>query len=152
MDQEPASAAKIVTELLQHATVASLGTTSPTGDPFVSLVTVAKSGNRSIAMLLSDLAAHTKNLGSHRKASLLLIDSVDQASDPLSVARVSLVGRTERLSRQQDDSVRESFLAKHPSAAMYAGFGDFAFHVLEIESAHLVAGFGRIETIGGDQL
>lgn len=35
---------------------------------------------------------------------------------------------------------------------MYSDFGDFAFFVLEIEQAHLVAGFGKIVTVSGDDL
>jgi Mn-dependent DtxR family transcriptional regulator len=36
------------------------------------------------------------------------------------------------------------FLARHPEARGYSGFGDFGFRCLEPEGGHLVAGFGRI--------
>ncbi|TWU08226.1 hypothetical protein Pla52n_08080 [Stieleria varia] len=35
---------------------------------------------------------------------------------------------------------------------MYADFGDFAFYRLPVIEAHLVAGFGRIQTLTPDQL
>jgi putative heme iron utilization protein len=57
-----------------------------------------------------------------------------------------------RLSRKEDAEIRAIFLGKHPSAAMYSDFGDFAFFVLEIEQAHLVAGFEKIVTVSGDDL
>ena len=44
------------------------------------------------------------------------------------------------------------YLARHPAAELYAGFGDFAFWRLEPERAHAVAGFGRIETIPADEM
>src|SRR5690348_9055131 len=48
---------------------------------------------------------------------------------------------------------RARFLARHPGAAMYAGFKDFAFYRLDATRAHLVAGFGRIHWIApGDLL
>ncbi len=45
------------------------------------------------------------------------------------------------------------YLARHPSAVRYAGFGDFNLYRVIIERAHLVAGFGRIHWIeAGDLL
>jgi putative heme iron utilization protein len=39
--------------------------------------------------------------------------------------------------------MRRRFLARHPKADLYVGFADFAVWRLAMESAHLVAGFGR---------
>jgi putative heme iron utilization protein len=39
--------------------------------------------------------------------------------------------------------LRRRFLARHPKAELYAGFGDFAFWRLSVASAHLNAGFAR---------
>lgn len=141
--------------ILRSAGQGSLGTIGAEGSPFVSLVTVAATGNRSVAMLMSGLAVHTQNLLRDGKASLLLVATSDKSADvgdPLAQARVSLVGKVTQLSRDDDGEVRSAFLAKHPSVSMYANFGDFAFYVLDIEVAHLVAGFGRIETVAGDRL
>lgn len=142
----------VIQSVIRSAAVGSLGTIGAEAFPFVSLVTVAATGNRSVAMLLSSLAVHTKNLIDDPCASLLLTTPVDSSVDPLTQPRVTLVGQVRKLSRDDDADVRSVFLAKHPSAAMYADFGDFAFYVLDIEVAHLVAGFGRIETVAGDQL
>ena len=35
---------------------------------------------------------------------------------------------------------------------MYSDFCDFAFFVLELDQAHLVAGFGKVVTVPGDEL
>ena len=37
-----------------------------------------------------------------------------------------------------------AYLERHPDAARYADFADFSLYRFEIESGHLVAGFGRI--------
>jgi putative heme iron utilization protein len=42
---------------------------------------------------------------------------------------------------------RQRYLARHPDAAAYAGFGDFAFYAIDLKRVHLVAGFGRIVDI-----
>jgi putative heme iron utilization protein len=146
---------ELVRTIIQTTTTASLGSLDAGGSPFVSLVTVTATGPRRIVMLLSGLARHTKNLLAHPAASLLLCPrpAADDAShDPLTAARVTLVGMVRRLSRGEDSESRTAFLTAHPQAAMYADFGDFAFYELTIDEAHLVAGFGRIETIGGEQL
>lgn len=150
-----------IQSIIHNAGHGSLGTISADGFPFVSMVTVAAIGNRSVAMLLSGLAVHSQNLWRDQRASLLLIATSGRSvesgksagvSDPLSESRVSLVGNVTKLARGDDANVRASFLVKHPSAAMYADFGDFAFYVLDVDVAHLVAGFGRIETVAGEQL
>lgn len=41
--------------------------------------------------------------------------------------------------------MRNRFLARHPAASFYAGFGDFAFHRVAVESAHWVGGFARAQ-------
>jgi putative heme iron utilization protein len=42
-----------------------------------------------------------------------------------------------------DARVRRRFLARHPKAELYAGFGDFAFWRMSVVSAHLNGGFAR---------
>ena len=152
-------AAEIVRQLIQSTRVASLGTlvvpesAEDNGMPFVSLVTVAAVGPSQLAMLLSGLAKHTQNLAANPACSLLLTEPATDpnASDPIAGARVTLTGSVQKLAVEEDRDVRTAFLASHPSAQMYAGFGDFAFHVFDIEQAHLVAGFGRIQTLTPSQ-
>jgi len=42
-----------------------------------------------------------------------------------------------------DERHARRFLARHPSAARYAGFGDFAFYTMSVERVHYVGGFSR---------
>ena len=130
---------------------ASLGTLDSAGAPFVSLVTVARCGSSPV-MLLSGLAVHTKNLESDNRCSLLLVEPGGEDGNPLEGARLTLTGRAVRLERGSDVEERQAFLQRHSSAAMYADFGDFAFCRFEVESAQLVAGFGRIERFTASEL
>lgn len=126
---------------------AALATTLAGHDrPYVSLVLAACDHDGTPILLLSTLAEHTKNLTAEPHVSLLY-DATAGLEDPLTGARVSLVGRAERSTEPRH---RARYLARHPSAAEYADFGDFDFYRIEIERAHLVAGFGRIDWIDAE--
>jgi putative heme iron utilization protein len=139
-------------KIIDGAQAGSLGTVNEDGTPFVSLVTVAATAPTKMVMLLSGLARHTQNLDKQASSSLLLVEPGGETGDPLAGARMTLSGKTTRLERAEDGEVRRVFLEKHPSASMYADFGDFAFFEFDIAEAHLVAGFGRIETIPASKL
>jgi len=119
------------------------------GAPYASLVLAALDHDASPLLLISTLADHTRNLAADPRASLLF-DGTAGRDEPLTGPRVSVQGRAQRT---DDPRHRARFLARHPGAAMYAGFKDFAFYRLEATRAHLVAGFGRIHWIApGDLL
>jgi putative heme iron utilization protein len=65
--------------------------------------------------------------------------------DPLAHPRLTVLGRFARIAHEANEEVllRRRFLARHPKAELYAGFGDFALWRMTIESAHLNAGFAR---------
>ncbi len=133
--------------LLAGARMAALGTLGASGHPLVSLVAVATLATGSPLLLLSRLALHTKNLAADPRASLLLRD--EGASDPMAEARVTLIGA---MTPVADPSARPRFLARHPEASLYVDFTDFGFYALAVESAHLVAGFGRIVDLTGAEI
>jgi heme iron utilization protein len=118
------------------------------GMPYASLVTVATDPEGRPVFLLSGLALHTQNLKADPRASLL-IDATSLGGDPLAGGRVTLLGRLEQTNAA---SARVRFLNRHPSAAQYADFGDFAFYRLNVERAHFIGGFGRIVGLSADQM
>lgn len=118
------------------------------GWPYVSLVLVACGHDAAPILLISNLADHTRNAKTDARASLLF-DGTLGLDEPLTGARVSLLGR---LAASDDPRLRARFLGRHPGAAMYAGFADFGFYRLEVERAHLVAGFGNIHWIDAGDL
>ncbi|MGH6735556.1 MAG: HugZ family protein [Methyloceanibacter sp.] len=127
--------------LVRRAFKGSLATIDdPTGYPYASLVTLATDMAGAPIFLISTLARHTRNLARDPRASVLIDGSGDQA-DPLQGARVTLRGRAEKV---EDGEPPRRFLARHPEAAFYADFPDFAFWRLSLEDAHYIGGFGRI--------
>ncbi|MFQ5626344.1 MAG: HugZ family protein [Methyloligellaceae bacterium] len=135
--------------ILRRALKASLATLHhETGYPYASLVTIATLPDGAPLMLISTLAEHTKNIVENPRASLLF-DETGGLGDPLEGARVSVFGRIEKV---DGASARARFLSRHPAAANYADFDDFAFYALNIEGAHFVGGFGLILDLGADDL
>ncbi len=116
--------------------------------PYASLVLVALDADAAPLLLLSDLAEHTRNLKREPRASLLF-DATTGLADPLTGARVTVLGE---VAPTDDVRLAERYLARHPSAAAYRGFGDFRLYRMEPRRAHLVAGFGRIHWIDGAAL
>ncbi|MDA1308158.1 MAG: pyridoxamine 5'-phosphate oxidase family protein [Proteobacteria bacterium] len=117
------------------------------GWPHGSLVLVACDQAATPLLFISDLAEHTRNIVVDQRVSLLF-DGTEGLDDPLTGSRAAVFGRAERC----DDASRARFLARHPSAAIYAGFSDFHSYRVSIERAHLVAGFGRIHWIDGKEI
>ncbi len=140
-DGGKAAAAALARELVRTAWKASLGTVDRTGGiPYVSLVAIATQPDGSPLLLLSGLAEHTKNIEADQRASVL-IDGTSPDRAALTGARVTLVGR---IREAEQTTSRRRYLARHPAAAGFIDFADFQLYALEIEWAHLVAGFGRI--------
>ncbi|MFC3675182.1 HugZ family pyridoxamine 5'-phosphate oxidase [Ferrovibrio xuzhouensis] len=132
----PARQARAVARACRTATLA----TSLAGAPYASLVLVAFDLDGAPLLLISRLADHTKNILADGRVSLLC-DGTAGFAEPLTGPRASLQGRAEKT---DDPRHRARFLARQPSAEMYAGFGDFGFYRIAVERTHLVAGFGRI--------
>jgi putative heme iron utilization protein len=109
------------------------------GAPYASLVTVAFGHDLSPILLLSRLSDHTKNLLADPRASLLL-DGTEGHPNPQTGPRVTLTGLAEQ---SGDPGLKARFLGRHPAAALYAGFADFAIWRIVPERAHFVGGFGR---------
>lgn len=110
------------------------------GHPYVSLVLLAWEPPFRPLLLLSTLADHTRNLLADPSASLL-IDGTAGLAEPLAGARVTLMGQ---LRRHPDQTLRQRYVERHPGAARYVDFLDFALYAMDVGRLHLVAGFGRI--------
>lgn len=139
--------AALATALPQAATLPA-GGDSATPWPYASLVLVAVDHDLAPILLISDLAEHTRAIAADPRVSLLF-DGTHGLDQPLTGPRVSLLGRAVRTG---DERLKRRFLARHPDAAMYAGFRDFAFYRVAPERAHLVGGFGKIRWLTAAEL
>ncbi|MBB3773222.1 hypothetical protein FHS55_003853 [Angulomicrobium tetraedrale] len=145
---DPAGATR---RLIRQARIAALATLDADGAPYVSLVQVSTLPDGAPLLLLSGLARHTHNLARDTRVCLLVDER--RLGDELQGARASLKGTIARLDDEAAiATARRRFLARHAEAAGFAGFADFAFYRIAPDSAHLVAGFGRIADVERDGL
>ena len=118
------------------------------GQPYVSLAMVAADHAARPLLLLSDLADHTRNIKAHPYVSLLFDGTLGLAV-PLTGSRASVQGK---VTVTDDPADQQRYVSRHPDAAQYIGFGDFRLYRVEVEKAHLVAGFGRIHWVDADAI
>jgi len=118
------------------------------GGAYASLVNLASDVDGAPFLLISRLAWHTQNLLANGRGSLLVAEP-PETGDALTGARVTVMGRWAEAGEAR---LKRRYLARHPEAAMYVDFGDFAFWRLKPEVIHAVAGFGRIETLGAAEV
>ena len=144
VDAVPLSRADSLRRLVRGARTATLATVEAgSGGPYASLVNVASDVAGRPLLLLSRLAWHTRNLEADGRAALL-VQAGGEHPDALMGERATVMGTAARVA---GEGFLERYIAHHPPAAAYAGFADFSLWRLEPERLHVVAGFGRIETL-----
>jgi|AP95_1055475.scaffolds.fasta_scaffold03914_3 hypothetical protein len=142
---KPKSAGQTSRQIIRSARKAFLNTIANPEDsafagwPSTSMVTVAAAWDSSPILMLSDIAYHAQNIGADER-SALMFDGTAGYVNPQEGPRVSVVGR---LKKTNDKKLQARFLARHPRAQLYAGFGDFNFYKMTVEKFHFVGGFAR---------
>lgn len=109
---------------------------------YVSLAAVASDVDGSPLLLMSSLSDHTRNLAADPLVSMLFDGSAGYAN-PQEGPRATIMGRVEKAGPPDLERVRRRYLARHPGAALYIDFADFALFRVALERIHWVGGFGR---------
>jgi putative heme iron utilization protein len=123
--------------LLRAASSAVLATAIE-GQPFAALATPATAPDLSPLLLLSGLSEHTRQLRAEPRCALMVTGQTSEVN-PQTAPRLTVTG----LAGPAEDGLRARWLARHPYAAFYAGFGDFSLWRIEIRGAQFVGGFAR---------
>jgi putative heme iron utilization protein len=145
--QDCAPAAWEARKLMRAARQAALATQAA-DTPFASLVTPAIAPDGAVLMLLSALAEHTRHLAANPNCSLLFIGPVAGAN-PQTAPRVTVTGVAERC---MDPALNARWLARHPYAALYAGFTDFALWRMVPRAGLYIGGFGSAVRLPAEAL
>lgn len=135
---EAKSDAFLARSVLRAGRSATLATTTG-GQPFAALVTPAFLPDLTALLLLSALSEHTRHLQADPRAALLVSGPPVEAN-PQTAPRVTLTGLAAPVA---DAALQARFLAIHPYAALYAGFGDFSLWRIAPQAALFVGGFAR---------
>jgi heme iron utilization protein len=134
-DASPAWEARKLLRAVRVGTLAS----SADGQPFASLVTPACAPDLSVLLLLSSLSEHTRHLRADRRCSVLVVGT-PEGTNPQTAPRVAVTGVAEVA---DDQALKSRYLAIHPYAQMYAGFGDFSIWRVRPLGGLFVGGFAR---------
>jgi putative heme iron utilization protein len=136
--------------LLHRARTGTLATLSQRhpGHPFASLMPYALEATGRPLLLISSMAVHTQNVLADPRASLFVAEP-EWAGDPLAAARVTLMGAVAPVPADARAEARAAYLARHPNAAYWVDFEDFAFHRLEVAQLYFVGGFAAMDWIDG---
>jgi hypothetical protein len=137
----PVGPAQEARRLIRAAGSAALATQAD-GQPFNSLVTPAAAPDLSPLLWLSTLSEHTRQLRAEPRCALLFTGAPD-GPNPQTTPRVTLTGRAEPVGRAEAAALKARWLARHPYAALYADFADFALWRVAPGGALLVGGFAR---------
>ncbi|OKL45416.1 HugZ family pyridoxamine 5'-phosphate oxidase [Pseudovibrio exalbescens] len=113
------------------------------GAPGISRVGVCADVSGAPYILTSTLSAHTQNLVANPKGALLLGEP--GKGDPLAHPRISVTGQFEEVEKgtRLHALLRARYLLRHPKAALYVDFADFAFFCMKVEDSALNGGFGK---------
>ena len=139
--------AELSRSLMESARKGVLSTLTPDSYPYGSLVSHVTSEGGDPIILISDLAEHTQNVRLENRASFLVNTASSIEGDPLSDARLTLVGKMELL--DDPGALGDLYLSKHPYAAGYADFKDFNYWKLVVERCRFVGGFGHMSWMDG---
>jgi heme iron utilization protein len=129
--------------LLERARQGVLSTYSAhrPGFPFGSVVPYALDERGRPLFLISAMALHTQNLRADPRASLF-VQEPGADRDPLSGARVTVIGAVTPLAEEERASARALYLERQPQARAWADFQDFAFYRMDVAAMYFVGGFG----------
>lgn len=146
-------ARRLARRLIRGARFGAIGVIEPgTGFPFASRVLTGTDVDGAPLILVSGLSVHTDALLADPRASLLFGEP--GKGDPLAHPRITVRTRAERIARDDPahGRMRARFIARHPKAALYADFPDFAFFRMTPQSASLNGGFGKAFILEAEDL
>jgi len=146
-------ARRLARRLVRGARFGAIAVLEPgTGFPFASRVLTGTDIDGTPLILVSALSVHTGALTADPRASLLFGEPAK--GDPLAHPRITVRTRAERVARDDPAHarLRTRFIARHPKAALYADFPDFAFFRMVPESASLNGGFGKAFVLDASDL
>ena len=137
------NAALTARNLLNHQAVGVLSTHSidVEGYPFGSIAPYTLNYDGEPAILISDIAQHTRNIKQNNKVSLTVFDHL--AEDPQSGGRLTWIGDADKID-ESDLDTRDRYLRYFPSAESYFETHDFSFYRIGLRRARFIGGFGEI--------
>ncbi|NNC55216.1 MAG: hypothetical protein HKO07_05805 [Pseudomonadales bacterium] len=142
-------------EFLAHFRSVQLATVNKAGEPLASYAPFVRLPDGSLCMLLSELAAHTRNLQDNPIASLLFIEPEAEATEIFARRRLvcSCRARLYRPGTSEREAVVHALQARFGDIAeQLASLPDFYGVILEVDQVSFVSGFAKANTLPAKDL
>lgn len=141
--------AQTLRNLLRTQQVASLGTLHK-GHPYVSMVPFAiLPGGLGFVIHVSQLAAHTRDMLSSPRVSLMVVAPPTPETPAQALARVTIQGEAVQYTDSSEGhaEAKAAYLSRFPQSADMFAFSDFSLFAILPSSIRFVGGFAQATTI-----
>jgi heme oxygenase (biliverdin-IX-beta and delta-forming) len=138
-----------LSDLLASRKVAALGTLHG-GAPYVSMVSFALLEDGSAFLIhVSELSAHTRDMLTDPRVSLLIAESENAEALPQELARVTVLGKANQIdeSAPEHAPAMARYLDRFPDSAPMFGFGDFSLFAIRPEALRWIGGFAAAQSL-----
>ena len=143
---------ELLSKLIKSSSEAALGTleedsSGTVARPYLSATgyVVEDEEKLSVAVFLSKLARHTRNIQKNPRVSLLVVET---GRDPVHQrARATLMGKAVMVRDEEAAGhLKREYLKRFPKAEIFFSLADFSFYRIEPSEIHWIAGFGKAGT------
>ncbi|WP_040491964.1 HugZ family pyridoxamine 5'-phosphate oxidase [Ilumatobacter nonamiensis] len=134
------SYAELSRTLVEPGGLLTLSTLTWSGHPYASIAPYSTLDSGAPLICVSSLAEHTQNLRRDPRSSVLVEAPADPGVDPLSLARVTILGSF--IPYEPTGEEVDAHLELHPYARHYVGFPDFSWWRFDAANLRYVGGFG----------
>lgn len=122
--------------------VLSTHSASEVGYPFGSITPYIVTPEGDIAIYISELAEHTRNIRQNNKVSLTIYQQPDQ-QNPGSGCRITCLA--DALLATDKTALQKQYAQQIPDAELTLSLPGFDFYRLHLKRIRLIAGFGQIK-------
>ena len=119
------------------------------GYPFGSITPYIITDGGDLAIFISHLAEHTKNITDDPKVSLTIFDAIN-TENPSSGPRITCLANATR--SDEEDIFRALYRKQFPQSEMILTLPGFHFYLLKLSKIRLVSGFGQVKWLDRTQL
>jgi heme oxygenase (biliverdin-IX-beta and delta-forming) len=128
--------------------VLSTHSASESGYPFGSITPYIVTDGGDLAIFVSHLAEHTRNINKNPKVSLTIFDVEDETT-PSAGPRITCLADAYRA--EEHTSLKAKYLEKFSDSDIILELDGFQFYILKLNKIRLVAGFGDAKWLTPEQ-
>lgn len=134
-----------------HVGVLSTHSTTEPGYPFGSVTPYIVTNEGDLAIYISELAEHTRNIQHNNKVSLTIYQQ-PATQNPGAAPRVTCLADAVVAESISVSALRHQYNQQIPDAEMTLSLPGFSFYLLTLKRIRLIGGFGNIKWLEPDLL